>query len=227
MFRPSRLFITAIVAASVLVATTPGNAAPFVFDVSVDLAAVPIEDVVIGGNAGNRIRFTADFPDIDDFLVTDTLHLNVSFANGALIRLVDGGAPFLGNDERILGRTVLQGVFRGSDRHHVFQFTGVQGDLQVNPLITDSFDNALNMTNSDFAISGLAIDLTFSNPFFDPALPIFGRLIGYYVELWADTISVEGLNDVAVPEPSTIALVALGLVALSRQRRTRGRAMRQ
>jgi len=221
MFPPYRVVTTAIVAAFVLTTATPGNAAPFVFDVSVDLAAVPIEDVVVGGDAGNRIRFTADFPDIDDFLVTDTLHLNVSFANGALIRLVDRGAPFLGNDERILGRTVLQGVFRGSDRHHVFLFTGVQGDLRVNPLITDSFENDLNLTNSDFAISGLAIDLTFSNPFFDPALPIFGSLVEYDVELWADTISVEGLNDVAVPEPSTIALVALGLVALARRIRRR------
>jgi hypothetical protein len=144
-----------MVAAFVLAAARPGSAAPFVFDVTVDLAAVPVEDVLVGGNAGNRIRFTADFPDIDDFLVTDTLHLNVSFANGAAIRLIDTGAPFQGDDERIVGRAVVALVFRGSDRHHVFQFTGVQGDLQVNPLITDDFDNILNLTNGDFAISGL------------------------------------------------------------------------
>ncbi len=140
-----------------------------------------------------------------------------------MIRLVDSGAPFLGDDELVIGRTVLQFLFRRSDRHDVYQFTGVQGDLQVNPLITDSFSNLLNLTNSDVAISGLVLDLTFSNPVFDPALPIFGRLLGYEVELWADTISIEGLGDVAVPEPSTLTLVALGLAAWARRQRHRRR----
>jgi PEP-CTERM motif len=214
-----RRVLTIMTAVAILLASaTASYATAYSFDVMVDLSAVPIENVVVGGDPGNRIRFDADFPDIDEFFVTDTLHVNVSFANGGLLTLTDSGAAFLGDNERILVRSIVQGTFRASDRHDVYQFTGVQGSLLINPLVTDSFTNDLNLTDTAFSASGFTLDLTFSNPVFDPDLPIFAALVGTSFELWADTITVQG-DAAAVPEPSTFALLGLGLAAWARRRK--------
>jgi PEP-CTERM motif len=193
------------------------EATAFVVASTVDLSAVVIENITPGGHAGNRIRFSADFAGIDDFLVTDTLHLTVSFANGAAIHLFDTDAPFLGDDERLIGRTIVQFGFRGSDRHDAYQFTGVQGSLLFNPILTDNFTNDLNLTDTTFAFSGLELHLTFDNPVFDPDVPIFSRLVGFSFELWADAVEVH--SPAAIPEPSTLALVAVGLAAARTRRR--------
>jgi hypothetical protein len=209
-----------VAAAAVLLAPARMSyAAAYTFNVTVDLAGVAIDAVTVGGNAGSRISFDADFPQIDQFFVTDTLHLNVTFADGALLQLVDSGAPFLGDDERIVGRTILQGHFRASDRHDAYQFTGVQGSLLINPFASDQFPNDLNLTNSEFRFGGVMLDLTFSNPVFDPALPIFAALVGFEFEFWADGVTVE--QELPVPEPSALSLTALGLLGLARRRSLR------
>jgi hypothetical protein len=216
MSRHPRPLLLAAVLALLLVPAKASYATAFVFNVVVDTVAIDRQNVSVAGQPGIRIEFDADFPEIDEFFVTDTLHLDVSFAPGVSIRLIDLGTPFLGDDERITGRTILRS-FRGSDRHDVYGFGGLLGTLLVNPFATDTFQNDVNLTNEAFSFSTLTLDLTFSNPLFDPALPIFRGLHGFGFEFWADDAEIVGAG--TVPEPSSLLLVGLGVLALKRRLR--------
>ena len=216
MSRWSRLLVPLAVVVPILGSPKVSQAVPYTFDVVVDSAAMTVDTLGVA-NPGMRVKFLAEFPEIDALFVVDTLHLNISFAPGLSIRLADLGAPFNGDNERIVGRTLVNS-FRGSDRHDVYGFGGVIGTLLVNPHSTDDFDSDVNLTDDAFSFTALTLDLSWSDPVFDPALSLLRGFRGFDFEFWADHVEV--IDATAVPEPSTLLLVGLGSLMFRRRVRS-------